>query len=364
MKLNLDIAYWNIRGLYRREGSRKILKLSEDELIDCVSGNDIICLTEIHIGDNIDKESLKIKNYDEFVNVRKRGKNAKRDSGGLLLYIKSCLKPGITVIPYTSSEFIWIKLKKDFFQLSEDIFICFVYDNPKNSTYSTKQDTLQEVKEGVAKYRNQGKTLIIGDLNGHTNIKPDYNPMDDFNKYIPLPENYTIDLPLSRNNQDSRPPDTRGKDILELCKSSGLRIVNGRKIGDLLGRGTFLDTRSKIPSTIDYVLAEKELFKDILYFRVNDFSLLSDHAMISLKLKASFEHTIAATLSENDDTGSMRCAPARFIWDKAQKIKFQNTIASPKYKMKINELANCKYDENEAGINAAIDDINNIFVNL
>ena len=58
---------------------------------------------------------------------------------------------------------------------------------------------------------------------------------NDTDLFIPDPIPYIMDEDLpSRNNQDLT-TNERGKSILDMCISSGLRILNGRKPGDSLG---------------------------------------------------------------------------------------------------------------------------------
>lgn len=60
-----------------------------------------------------------------------------------------------------------------------------------------------------------------------------------------------------QKNQDKRINNYGGK-LLELCKSSGLRIVNGRHHGDVPGYYTFFCSRGN--SVIDYLLTKSSLF--------------------------------------------------------------------------------------------------------
>ena len=65
-------------------------------------------------------------------------------------------------------------------------------------------------------------------------------------------ENLSQDV-HGRNSEDNVPSDHRGKELLEMCKSLGLLILNGRKVGDLFGKYTSFQWNGS--SVVDYVLA-------------------------------------------------------------------------------------------------------------
>ena len=68
-----------------------------------------------------------------------------------------------------------------------------------------------------------------------------------------------------------------GQALLELCVSSGLRILNGLKTGDMFGLCTYFGPMCKNPTLLDYGLVHKNSFSDVNLFRVQDLCHLSDH---------------------------------------------------------------------------------------
>lgn len=135
VKLNIDVGYWNIRGLFRREGAKKISKFTYEEVMDQIKAHDIFCFSETHINESV---NIKVPGYRDINLPRKRSKKATKDSGGLAVYIKYSVRPGVTVIPSKSREHVWLKLKKDFFQTKDNVFVCYAYANPDNSTYNSE----------------------------------------------------------------------------------------------------------------------------------------------------------------------------------------------------------------------------------
>lgn len=88
--------------------------------------------------------------------------------------------------------------------------------------------------------------------------------MNDDDLYVTLPYDYQIDTPLKRYNMDSKPTDSNSNKLLELCKTSGIRILNGRSLGDSVGAFTCHSYRGN-PSTIDYMLVSMDLFRQVKY---------------------------------------------------------------------------------------------------
>ena len=127
----------------------------------------------------------------------------------------------------------------------------------------------------------------MGDLNWKTKTDEDF-VRDNTDKHSPINSSmYIKDLfPLNRQNIDIHAVDEQGKLILGLCKSSALRILNGRTLGDENGRFTRHPSNlSDNPSVIDYALCSTSLIKEGKYFSVLPFTGLSDHCCISITIK-------------------------------------------------------------------------------
>ena len=80
--------------------------------------------------------------------------------------------------------------------------------------------------------------MIAGDFNAKTGTERDY--VDDvYDDHSPINsvETYQFDEPVLRNNTDKHLVDSQGESLLNLCKNSHLRILNGLK-GDRLGNFT------------------------------------------------------------------------------------------------------------------------------
>ena len=71
--------------------------------------------------------------------------------------------------------------------------------------------------------------------------------------------------------------------LLDFCKQTPLRIVNGRFGSDKL-IGSYTCTTSKGQSLVDYVLASRSVLTKIESFDVGEPNILSDHHLISISL--------------------------------------------------------------------------------
>ena len=128
--------------------------------------------------------------------------------------------------------------------------------------------------------------LIMGDLNGRTKLGDDFvrDENDEHSPVNMLP--YPKDEYISRANIDMTPIDQQGKKILELCKYSSYRILNGRANGDKTGKFTrYPSNLQDDPSLIDYALCHTSVMNRIHYFSVSPFTGLSDHCCISACLR-------------------------------------------------------------------------------
>ena len=86
--------------------------------------------------------------------------------------------------------------------------------------------------------------LLWAILIGKQNRERDF-VRDVTDKHSPINVPFYIkDNYLKRENTDDHPIGIQGKIILDLCKSAGLQILNGRASGDINGQFTGYSTRN------------------------------------------------------------------------------------------------------------------------
>ena len=89
---------------------------------------------------------------------------------------------------------------------------------------------------------------------------------------------------MPRNNLDHKRTNNSSKMLLEICKESSLRIINGRTTGDLYGKHTCITYNGY--SVVDYTIVSQEWLKCISIFQVDKFTALSNHCPIVCSLCA------------------------------------------------------------------------------
>ena len=251
---------------------------------------DILALQEIQCGPT-DTQKLVVPGYRILPFYRKKSSN-NRYFGGTLLFIKNHIRDGITIIDNFEGDKIWVKLKMNFFNLEKDVYLCFLYAAPSTSPYTRglSYDIFQKIEEDISLYSASGNIMLAGDLNAKTNTGNDF-VSDTFDKHSPINDidDYTFDYPLLRRNLDTHAIDAQGKNFLELCKNSRIRILNGRTSGDRLGNFTRYPTSLReSPSTIDYVATDCNFQKKIKSFITLPHLGLSDHECLCVSINTKF----------------------------------------------------------------------------
>ena len=125
--------------------------------------------------------------------------------------------------------------------------------------------------------------MMVGDFNGRTSNKPDFVD-DSGNKYLTIGQlNNTIEI-TQRNNFDGE-VNKHGNKLIGFCRSTNLKIVNGRKSGDSLGRFNLFYNNNGA-STVDFCLSDDKIFPLIKNFTVQKQTFLSGHCQIALWLES------------------------------------------------------------------------------
>ena len=134
MHRNLKIASWNIQGIKEAGNINqvKFLDISQD-----ISKYDIYCLQETHLAPG---DSLQVPGYQSISKCRKKLPNGPYHSGGISVFFRDNISSGISVQPSNSNDIIWLRLKQKFFNLSNDIYLCYTYNSPQNSSYTIRQN--------------------------------------------------------------------------------------------------------------------------------------------------------------------------------------------------------------------------------
>ena len=318
---SVNIGYWNINELVSKQVDKSI-----DELFKrSINNSDIVGLAEV-------KSDISNCDFDDHIPhyVERKSNKGNQKYGGLGILIRKSLRKGVKYLTLSSTEYQWLLLDKKYFGFDKDLYVCFAYIPPQYSSYYLDQniDYLELLEADISKYRSMGSVLILGDFNARTASEYDFILNDD-DKYLPLNEDYTIDTNLiHRNSQDTKIC-TRGKELLEICVSSRLRILNGRTFGDLNGKFTSYQYNGN--SVIDYCLCTEEQMSNILYFHVDDPILrLSDHSKISVRLMANFWQDM--------HKNNLQSFPQQYKWNNCSAELFTKALQSDEIDSKLKNV--------------------------
>ena len=157
-----------------------------------------------------------------------------------------------------------------------------MYISPENSKGDVPDidSVYAHLLQGIEMYSKFGDIMVQGDFNAYTNIQPDYVLHDESDHSIIDDLCYKYDNAVPRNNLDQKRTNNSGKLLLNTCKETGMRIVNGRTTGDLFGKQTCITYNGC--SLVEYTMVSSDLLNRIGCFKVHDFTSLSDHCPISV----------------------------------------------------------------------------------
>ena len=341
------ISSWNINGY-----NSKLLgnKLCDVDFLNEIEGRDIVGLCETHIHESI-LDKLAIPGY---VRVAYKNKQLKtkmnKGHGGLAVFVKEHLLRYVVPQINKNEDSIWIKIKKEILDRKEDIFLATVYINPHKSNNADAL-RIHNLYEEILDFKRKGHIIIQGDLNARTNTERDFILPDIFEN-----ENHllsTIELP-NRNSQDNVKTDNRGNEILEVCKSLGLSIINGRKPGDIYGAYTSIQWNGN--SVVDYVISNRELFESIPTMRIGRFiPWISDHCAVHFQIAINEVKNSTKTFEKK---GEMHTE--NFFWGENSSDKF--TEALRESEIELNELNEINITDSAEIISKFTDTIRNISI--
>ena len=179
-------------------------------------------------------------------------------------------------------------------RLKKDIYFGAVYKTPSNSS-STKSrynvDTYMILQKEVSFFSSLGGEIILGgDFNSRLGNKHKDYIIKDTSEFLPI-DNSIIeaDIITFRNSQDKKTNSNR-KHLADLCMINNLKILNGRKIGDLTGKYTCHQYNGS--SVVDYIIAGPNIVNKINYFHVLPLTTYSDQIVSNLDIKPNIQQLL------------------------------------------------------------------------
>ena len=249
---------------------------------------------------------------------------------------------------------MWLKLQDS--ASSTPLYIAVCYAPPEgSSTYANSSaiNPIEELSLAVAAIQGLGgEVLIGGDFNARTGIDSDSAPVSSHDPAVDmfLDDHEPVwqkpsSLPV-RVNQD-KTKNNFGKQLLQLCRESGMLILNGRVKGDLQGRCTCQGS-----STVDYFLVSPNLFNHDVCLTVVDDVPDSDHSPVSCTL--CLAHTAVSS------TGELRASTTKNTADKPPQLRFSAAHVD-EYRVLLQAFLNDYQCHPDIDIHAV--DIQNVIVN-
>ena len=289
MKVPLRFCLLNAQGLT----SKRTNKLKSSDFENFFSSTDIILITESWTDEYSD---IEVSDFDAFVLHRKeKKKGCKRNSGGIVLYIRSKYVTRDTLVYISQDDIIWVKFNKALFSVSNDLYVGLCYVIPDDSSRQSLVDSniFDRLLDSFIFIENESNNdcniLLCGDFNSRTSNSPDYVVDDSSVHMSVLPDEYVSDIQMPRFSEGAGHTNNNGLLLLDFCKQTGLRIMNGRVGNDGgIGRYTFVGSRGS--NVVDYVLASQSLFDFVNDFEVQDSNILSDHFCIDFSFDFSIEY--------------------------------------------------------------------------
>ena len=271
----LKIMVWNIHGL----GD----KLKDIDFLHYISNYDLIIFLETM---KLDTYSPGVSGYVYKHFQRKfQHRRSRKPAGGIGVLFKSNLQLNGTIKVIKNSDFtVWIRIKQD----NTDLYLAGVYIPPldSSSTISSFQNNnaFSLIQEEISHFSQKGNIAICGDFNARTGKLADFSSTTGKNAIDMISFDSGDSLPMYHRYSDDVKTNKYGKELIELCKSSNLRIMNGYfKNNESTGTFTCYTPRGK--SLIDYLICDASFYHNILDFNLDPLCVNSDHRPLVFSVK-------------------------------------------------------------------------------
>ena len=212
------------------------------------------------------------------------------------------------------------------------------------------EDMFNILENEINQFQAQGHVIVCGDVNARTG-----NDLDTINtqgdKYIPGSDNISSPNCPPRNNYD-KTTNKHGAQLLKLCRSLGLYIVNGRVRGDSYGRYTYGSPLGN--SAVDYFITDLSL-ESLRAFTVSLQTPLSDHCKITLLLARSTPN------QEELTPNKLHPIKKRYKWKENSIETYQNAIKQQKIQQSLDCFLEKQFQHNSVCVNEAVKNLNHIF---
>ncbi len=190
----------------------------------------------------------------------------RKHSGGITILVRETWANNTTVWKTTrDGTRIWLRLGYAF---QRPLFLCIVYAAPQGSPYADSS-LFEHICQEVGEAMSLGNVLLVGDFNARTGTNINFIDCSQLANVLLVSQAIEDTLPndmLERQNRDT--VTTRWHcEFLDLSRSTGLFILNGRTPGDISREYTCLSNKGF--STVDYFLTTIDQLEGVKHLEVN-----------------------------------------------------------------------------------------------
>ena len=339
----MKIGIWNVEGLCRNLKNSIDVKIKLCDLFACVETWHTV------------QSNINVSGYQHFSLPATKHRQKGRPSGGVVVYFKKEMLNALTKFKSSLPDTMWIRLKGEYIDESFDTYICVTYiKTGKLSPTTTYPCKLQNE---IERFSALGKIMLLGDCNARTGYLDDFmTECDNDVNFIPLPVNYSSDRMMKRNNLD-KVVTTNGRSLINICKTSGLRILNGRVPGDFLGAFTCITPRGS--SLVDYCIASDSLVQKVISLSVGLHTEYSQHCPIIINLNLKLNIDINVT---KHPVRNLQPHKKRYIWTDNCVDPYCISILSSPIQDKLVDFTTNNYGVSKMSANKATSDLSQIIL--
>ncbi|CAC5361376.1 unnamed protein product [Mytilus coruscus] len=270
-----------------------------------VNSYDVLFLCETWLQKDI---LINIEGFTVVTYVNRKKNIVQREEGGIAVFCKNNIFEGIAIEKEYDHGIVLIKFSKLYFNLNDDLYICFAYiPHEKSNFYRICDNDFHDDIENIfLEYKYKGTVIVCGDMNSRTGELNDFLETDNLEKYIGSVEP-DVSPTISKRCSMDKVINAYGRKLIQLCYNTGLTIANGRLGNDSCGTYTFCTSRGQ--SVNDHLLVCPENYDIIKNFGVLDFTEFSDHAPLSYEI----------SLNTNIQCNSLPSTHKYLKWDSSKK---------------------------------------------
>ena len=315
MNIQLKVKCWNIQGIGN--------KFSLEGIHNLFSKYDIIFLLETM---KLNTFQPNLKDYTFYHCQRSyQHTRARRPSGGIAVLIKNTLTKCIKIEKMNECV-IWLRISQN---SKSPIMLGGTYIPPHGSKFylhTNQGDIFNNLKQDLASFLQLTPLVALcGDFNSRT------GNMNDFDRYrigkdadvINNAHCYTTHdsewFNTPRQNKDEN-YNNFGKELINLCKSSNMRIMNGF-YNESTSEFTCYAPLGK--SVVDYLICTERFFKLLKDFKINPKLVESDHTPLTFNVSVEkfTSHTYASAKETSQTVRQFYVFDKNYVPNYKEKLK-------------------------------------------